>query len=378
MPNVPGGEGRSALCAAPAVRNREAMADDDLVARVEATMRVDHVPGLAIAVVDRDGVRLRRGFGVCDLARGDPATERTPFLWFSMTKIVTATAVVRLAGTGALDLDAPVTEYFPAFAVVRQPRPVTVRHLLSHTSGLANPLPIRWVRPAGAPAPDPTAFVTRLLARHRRLRHRPGDRAAYSNLGYLVLGEVVASVAGTSFEHEVRTHVLEPLGMAHTGFDYAETSGEPPATGYQRLPAPCTPLLRAALPDGIVAGRAGRFVAYHPFHVLGAAYGGLVGDVADAARLARLHLRDGEVDGVALLSAGAAERMRRVTPRGGPLDIGLGWFRPAGREPTFVEHLGGGSGFWNVMRLYPDAGVGVVLMGNTTRYDHEAVLAALP
>jgi CubicO group peptidase (beta-lactamase class C family) len=187
----------------------------------------------------------------------------------------------------------------------------------------------------------------------------------------------VAAVCGEPFETHLRAQVLGPLGMGHTGFTYADVGDERPATGYQRLPAALTPVLRAILPAGIVAGRNGRHVAYRPFHVLGAAYGGLVGGVADAARLAMLHLNDGILDGVRLLPPGVAAQMRQVTARGGPLDVGLGWYRPAGRAPTFVEHLGGGSGFFNVIRLYPDAGLGVVIMGNTTRYDHEAILAAV-
>ncbi|HET9139928.1 serine hydrolase domain-containing protein [Actinophytocola sp.] len=298
---------------------------DALEGRIAALTRANRVPGLSIAVVGADGERWQRGFGVTDLSSGIPVGARTPYLWFSMTKIVTATAVLRLAGTGALHLDAPVTDYLPTFARVVQPRPVTVRHLLSHSSGLANPLPIRWVRPADAPAPDQAAFVERLLARHRRLAFAPGERARYSNLGYLVLGQIVAAVAGEPFETHLRTHVLGALGMAQTGFSYADVGDEEPATGYQRLPAALTPLLRAILPAGIVAGRQGRYVAYKPFHVLGAAYGGLVGGVADAARLAMLHLNDGVVDG---------------------------------------------------MRLLP-AGLGIVIMGNTTRYDHEAILAAV-
>jgi CubicO group peptidase (beta-lactamase class C family) len=346
-------------------------------ARIEAAMRADRVPGLSVAVIRADGTIRQRGFGVTDLISATPASARTPYLWFSMTKIVTATAAVRLAGLGALDLDSPVTDYFPPFAVVTQPRPVTVRHLLSHSSGLANPLPIRWVRAADVPAPDPTAFVERLLTRHNRLKNIPGARARYSNLGYLVLGEVIAAAAGTSFEEHIRLHVLPRLGMGHTGFSYADAGAERPATGYQRLPAPLTPLLRTILPARIVAGRHGRYVAYHPFYVLGAAYGGLVGGAADAARLALIHLNDGAMDGTQLLPPGAAAQMRDVTPRGGPLDIGLGWYRPAGGDPSFVESLGGGSGFWNVMRLYPSRGLGVVVMGNTTRYDHEAILSAV-
>jgi CubicO group peptidase (beta-lactamase class C family) len=159
-------------------------------------------------------------------------------------------------------------------------------------------------------------------------------------------------------------------------FTYADAGYDSPAVGYQPLPAAFTPLLRTVLPAGIVAGRQGRFVAYRPFYVFGAAYGGLVGGVADAARLVRLHLDDGRVDGTRLLPAGVAAQMRDITPRGGPLDVGLGWYRP-GQRGGFVEHVGGGSGFWNVMRLYPDTGLGVVLMGNTTRYDHEAILATI-
>jgi CubicO group peptidase (beta-lactamase class C family) len=72
--------------------------------------------------------------------------------------------------------------------------------------------------------------------------------------------------------------------------------------------------------------------------------------------------------------------MQRITPRGGKRDFGLGWFRSreaAQRRPAFVEHLGGGAGFWNVMRLYPDKSLGMVMMGNTTSYDHESVCDAI-
>ncbi len=158
-----------------------------------------------------------------------------------MTKIVTATAVMRLAEGGKLDLDAPADEYFRGLKVVSQPTPVTVRHLLNHTSGLANPLPIRWVRPAGAPDFDRRAFVERLLSKNRKLKSVPGEKAAYSNLGYLVLGEVIAEVTGTSYEEHVRAEILSPLGMDRTGFSYPDQpSGDGAATG--RLPAPAATL----------------------------------------------------------------------------------------------------------------------------------------
>jgi CubicO group peptidase (beta-lactamase class C family) len=339
------------------------------------------LPALSVSVVKGDRLVWTKGFGFADLAAASPATPRTSYLWFSMTKIVTATAVVRLAEGGKLDLDAPADECFRGLKVVSQPTPVTVRHLLNHTSGLANPLPIRWVRPAGAPDFDRGAFVERLLSKHRKLKSVPGEKASYSNLGYLVLGEVIAEITGTSYEEHVRAEILSPLGMDRTGFSYPQQpTGDGAANGYQPLWRPLTPLLRAALPRGVVGPRQERYVSFRPFYVKGPAYGGLVGGVEEAARFVRLHLNGGQAEGTRLLSEESVAEMQRLVPRGGKRDFGLGWFRShrdGKRRPAFVEHLGGGAGFWNVMRVYPAESLGVVVMGNTTSYDHESVCDAV-
>ncbi|HLL39600.1 MAG TPA: serine hydrolase domain-containing protein, partial [Rubrobacteraceae bacterium] len=323
------------------------MSIEALEAFLREKTETNSVPGLSVLVDKGDRVVWAQGFGFADLATSTPTTPKTMYLWFSMTKIATATAVVKLAEDGKLDLDTPVTDYFAGFSIVSQPRQVSVRHLLSHTSGLANPLPIRWVRPAGTPAPERRAFVDRLLARHRKLRFVPGERASYSNLGYLVLGEVVSEAAGASYEEYVRDEILSPLGMNRTGFLYPEPAERWAATGYQPLWRPLTPLLRAALPGGVVGSRQGRYVAFNPFYVNGPAYGGLVGGVDEAARLVLLHLNGGQIDGARLLSPESVAEMQRITSRGGKRDFGLGWFRPreaAQRRPAFVEHLGGGAG----------------------------------
>jgi CubicO group peptidase (beta-lactamase class C family) len=351
-----------------------------LEAYLEEKIRTEGVPGLSVAVIKGRHTAWKRGFGIADVATSTPATPQTSYLWFSMTKIATATAIVRLAEEGKLDLDAPADEYYRGFKIVSQPAPVTIRHLLSHSSGLANPIPIRWVYPATGPVPDRRAFVERLLGRHRRLKSTPGERASYSNLGYQVLGEVISEVCGMRYEEYVRGEILSPLGIKRTGFAYPNHAGDGAATGYQPLWKPLTPLFRSALPRGIVGPRQGRYVTFKPFYVKGPAYGGLVGGVDEAARFIMVHLNGGEVDGTRLLSAGSVAEMQSVTPRGGKRDFGLGWFRSreAGQKrPAFVEHLGGGAGFWNVMRIYPEESLGVVMMGNTTSYDHETILEAI-
>jgi CubicO group peptidase (beta-lactamase class C family) len=101
--------------------------------------------------------------------------------------------------------------------------------------------------------------------------------------------------------------------------------------------------------------------------------------VLDAGAFLRMHLRDGELDGTRILAARTARVMREVDHPGKPFDHGIGWFRrPSDRAGSWVEHFGAGAGFWNVMRLYPDRGLGVVLMSNSTRsYDFEPLFALL-
>lgn len=115
--------------------------------------------------------------------------------------------------------------------------------------------------------------------------------------------------------------------------------------------------------------------------VAGAGYGGLIGTAVDAARLLRLHLADGVIDGHRLLAPESARRMRQIDTPGRPFDLRLGWFRrPADRDatPAFVEHWGTGGGFWNAMRLYPDLDLGIVTMANSTyAYDHNMILTAV-
>jgi CubicO group peptidase (beta-lactamase class C family) len=341
------------------------------------------VPGLSIAVVDAAGLRWSAGAGFADLATRKPATARTIYPWFSMTKIATATAVMQLVDRGQLDLDSPVVRYLPEFAP--EPRhpgdpPVTVRHLLDHSAGLPNPLPIAWVHPAGFPGPDAHEFTRRLLQRHRRLQATPGARSSYSNLGYLVLGEVISAVTGQPYEDVIREHLLLPLAMRQTDFVYREDMAPEAATGYQPRWHLLTPLARLMLPGDILGEPVGRFVALRSFYVNGPAYGGLIGPVSDAAQLLRLHLNGGTLDGRRLLSPAAVAAMQQLSATGRQRDVGLGWFRgraDSRRGERFWEHLGGGVGFWTLMRLYPDERLGIVLMGNATRYDHQRIATTI-
>lgn len=109
---------------------------------------------------------------------------------------------------------------------------MTTRHLLRHSAALANPIPIGWIRPAEAPAEHLHRFTARLLKKHQPLRAKPGSRASYSNLEYLILEEVIQADSGTPYCRYVREQVLKPLWMTSTDFTYRKDMAPRAATGY--------------------------------------------------------------------------------------------------------------------------------------------------
>ena len=333
------------------------------------------VPGLSIAVVGPDGTRFATGVGRADIAQNTPASPQMVCPWFSMTKIVTATLILRLYEQGVLDLDEPVIARVPSVGHLRpegHAARITPRHLLAHSAGLRDPIPVRWIHPVDEPGPEPGEFLDALLRKNKRLLFAPGARSSYSNLGALVLSSAITAATGRPFVDLVREEILRPLEMTRTDFRYSEDMLDAAATGYHPRRNP----LRFLLPRWVVGRSSGAWTSLHPFLMDGPAYGGLVGPVDDAARFLQMHLRDGELDGSRIVSAEGARAMRKIATPGRRYDLGLGWFRPVkdrSADPPFIEHLGGGAGFWNVMRIYPDVGVGVVVMGNSTRYDVDAV-----
>jgi CubicO group peptidase (beta-lactamase class C family) len=302
------------------------------------------------------------------------------YLWFSMTKLVTATAVVQLAERGGLRLDDPVGGYVSEFPSDDRGRRVTIRHLLSHSAGLANPIPVGWVRPATAPATDPHEFMGRLLRKHRRLRSEPGARASYSNLGYLVLGEVIEAASGHTYTDYVRSNILDPLQMSSTDFTYREDVTPRAATGYHPRYNLATPLLRRMVPSGIFDHHVGRLLSTSRFCVEGAPYGGLIGSVKDAARFLRLHLGAQEHPYPGVLSPDGVAAMQQPTAYGRKLDVALGSFHRDADEDgraRYWEHLGGGAGFFNTMRIYPELKLGLVTMGNLTSWNYRQLARAI-
>ncbi|WP_371555173.1 beta-lactamase family protein [Streptomyces longwoodensis] len=222
---------------APAVRARTPAGPDGAALRAALAGLPDGDATAALVRVGGDDGRWRGSAGVHDLASGRPADPRARFRAGSTTKVVTAAAVLRLAADGRIDLDAPVQRYLPGLLSTAF-RPVTVRQLLNHTSGI----------PAGDGLGD--SFEELYAHRFEYLAPRqvvasavakgpefvPGTRQHYLNINYTVLGLLVEEVTGRPYASAATALVLRPAGMRDTSFPGADPRIRGPHNhGYQKV-----------------------------------------------------------------------------------------------------------------------------------------------
>ncbi|MGH7638464.1 MAG: serine hydrolase domain-containing protein, partial [Gemmatimonadaceae bacterium] len=319
-------------------------------------------PGLQYVLVDSARTLYEFNGGYADLAQRVPVDSTTTMMAYSMSKTLTAAAVLQLAEAGRVDLDAPVSRY-----VTSQPYgdAVTVRQLLAHTAGLPNPIPLKWVHLASAHAGfDEGAALASVLAEHAEPQGAPGKRYAYANIGYWLLGRVVERVTGEAFTDYVSTHVLRRIGAAESELGFGIPDPAHHARGYlERYSFPN--LLKGFLIDDEFIGEyEGRWLRIESHYLNSPAMGGLVGTSRGFGKFLQDQLRS--------RSALFGEEARRLfyepqrTSDGKVIDMTLGWHVGVLDGVRYFYKEGGGGGFHSMMRLYPDRGVGSVLIVNAT------------
>jgi CubicO group peptidase (beta-lactamase class C family) len=294
----------------------------------------------------------------------EPVTPRTTFHCFSTTKPVTALAVLQLVMEGRVLLDAPLITYLPELPYHNG---ATVRQVLSHQAGFPNPLPLSWVHADGDhPNFDASRFLECVLREHPTCGPA-GRRARYSNIGFLLLGRLIEAIEKRAYTDVVRDRILGIVGSTegstepYLGFDIPAGRH---AAGYTRRWSGLG-LFIALLPDATrLRSNEGAWIRYRPFHLNGASYGGLKGNVDGwAPLLVALATRDPRLlspKGYDAFFAPQALLSGRATGHA------LAWFtgRHAGHD--YVCHAGGGPGYGAEIRLYPSLAAASVLLTNTT------------
>jgi CubicO group peptidase (beta-lactamase class C family) len=340
-----------------ATRRRAPVEDADLRRAVVASLDRWPTAGLAVVIV-RDGQPDRfLGHGIADIASRAPMTAETVFRIGSVTKTMTALAVMQLCEQGLVDLDVPAQGYLRSFRLVPAGAdlpPVTVRHLLTHTAGIGY-----WRRWSDLLRPGVgsgnVARAVRPMADYYRdglpVEVAPGTKWMYSNHGFATLGQIVEDLTGEAIDRYLRDHVFSPLGMDRTDLTDTERVGAGRATGY---------VLRAR---GLVP--ATEREAATP------AASSVRSTPQDLARYATALLHGGANEHGTVLEPGTLALMFRPHHQPDPRVPGYGLGFELGEEDGHrtISHGGILSGFLTQLTLAPDDGVGVVVLANTGALD---------
>ena len=303
------------------------------------------LPGVVVGVVADQDLVWVHGFGFADIESGRPMAIDTRFRMASHSKLFTATAIMQLREQGKLQLDDPVAKYLAWFQVqsaAPDDPPITIEHLLTHSSGLPREAGAHWVT-----WEFPTYEQLRNLIPERTAAFSPEIRWKYSNLAYTIAGMVVEAVSGKSWADYIQSNVFEPLGMSSSTVD-KDVAGL--ATGYSIRKRDGS---RAVMPFVDARGMA--------------AATGLTSTVEDMAKFVSAQFREGPRRGDRILNTASLREMHRVRmlestwTRG----QGIGFSVRRQNNTVYVGHGGGYPGYTTNTMIQLDSKVGVIVLTNT-------------
>ncbi len=328
---------------------------DDQLIQFESTLpgllQKYKVPGAAVAFIQNDGIACTCGYGFADKQNGIIITNQTVFQAASISKPVTAWAVMKLVESGRLDLDTPVEKYLTRWFLPPSEFDhygVTIRRILSHTAGLSL---------GGFPGFDPQTKIPALEAALAgenssqaavQIFKEPGSEFDYSGGGYMLLSLIVEEVTGEQFEDYIRREVLLPLGMVNSGYAWTEKLRQSTAIAYDKFGMPRPNYLfssKGAASLYTTAGDLARFLAAH--------WPGPAGEPIGRGIL--------KPESIALMTAPA-------TPLVGDINLffdkmGLGYF--IDEQARLIAHSGSNRGWRNIFALHPETGDGIIVLTNS-------------
>jgi CubicO group peptidase (beta-lactamase class C family) len=321
---------------------------------VEGQMHRLNIPGVSLAIIEGDKIVHQRGFGRARPG-GEAPTPQMPFFIGSLTKSITALAVMQLVKAGKVELDASVQRYLPWFRVAdpQASAQMTVRHLLNQTSSLPL-LPSEVAMADFDDSPDATERQVRALA-SLKLTRPVGSEVEYSNTNYNVLGLIVEAASGESYADYIQQHIFDPLEMRHSYTSKAAAQRDGLAMGYRHwfslpFPAPAMPVPVGSLPSGQLISCAEDMAHYLIAHLNGGHYGDV--QILSAAGIDELH-------------CGVKEFVFWGIPAG---KYGMGWFDIDMGQTKTYSHSGNVPDFSAFMAIVPEQKRGLVLLLNADPY----------
>jgi CubicO group peptidase (beta-lactamase class C family) len=310
---------------------------------VENLLSEWQVPGIAVGILHNGEIKTC-GFGLANVETGFEMRPDTVLQIGSISKIFTSVLAMTLVDEGKLDLDTPAVEYMPDLQLQDKEarQQITMRHLLTHTSGLYGD----WFEDFGL-GDD---ALSKALANVHTLRqiYAPGEVWSYCNSGFYIAGAIIERLTGQTFEQAMKERVFEPLGMEKASFFAHEAIVWPSAVGHN-------------LEDGeqVVARR-------YPLPRNANAAGGVITDVGEMLQFAQLHLNEGTVNGNQVLSPESVKAMQNEEAKAAVMAdyYGLAWALRDRDGKRLVGHGGSTNGFRAYLTLVPEEQFAICMLTN--------------
>lgn len=351
-------------------------ADADRLKKIESTYTIidklykdyaeqNHWPGLAYGIVVDGKLVHSGGIGYTDIETKQSADATSDFRIASMTKSLTAMAILKLRDEGKLKLDDPAYLYIPEMKgmkyLTRDATPVTIKNLLTHTAGYPEDNP--W---GDRQLADKDEQLIALYKKGVSFSHNPGLAYEYSNLGFATLGYIIKKVTGKTYENYITENILKPLGMTHTYWEYTKVPKDKLAYGYRWIDNKWVeqPLLH----DGTYGAMGGLITTIEDFSKYMAAHLNAwpPRDDAEAGPIKRSSIREMQYPwDISTLNANAKTTTGRPCPNVTAYCYGLRWEKDCDNR-IYVGHTGGLPGFGSQWNIMPEYGIGVVCFANLT------------
>jgi CubicO group peptidase (beta-lactamase class C family) len=316
-----------------------------------------NVPALQLGVIKNGQPVYAGAVGVRRLGTDEAITDRSVFHMASVSKPFVAMALAQLADRGRLSLDDRVVQHLPYFRLRDDRyRSITIEQVLAHVSGLPDLADYEWDKPQydGLAAERYVRSLSNL-----ELTAAPGERFLYSNIGYDILGDVIAKASGRSFEAFVKESIFTPLGMSDSTFLRAEVPASLSVWPHRR---------------GISTFFLVRPARVYPYNRAHAPSSTLHSNVGDMLRFCQAMLDTGSVAKTPIVGPGSRSRMWTPHANQGLADgekaewmgaVGLGWFVGSYKGHRMISSVGADPGFRATVALLPDDAIAVVCMGNS-------------
>jgi len=327
-------------------------------------------PGLQYYHFNQDAILYSCCGGLADIEKKLKVTEETTFHAYSVTKTFTALSVMQLAEKDLIDLDKPAVEYLPDFPY---PSDITARHLLTHTAGIPNPMPLSWIHSADEhDSFDYKEYFKDKFQKYNKINKQPNEKFAYSNLGYVLLGMIIEKISGQSYSDYVTENIIRSLDINSNQLDFIIPEVGLHAKGYQKRISFSNLILGILLDkSNYVDKKENRWISTKKLLVNGTPYGGLIG----TGRSFVLYLQELLKPQNRLLSDEYRKQLftENYTKNNKTTGMCLSWFKGQLKGHTYYAHTGGGF-YYCEIRLYPELGRGSVIMFNRAGMTDERFL----